>query len=522
MLRKLILIGLIAMRCWAQVKLGAIVAEGEALSPQGDRVAFSWCRGEFSDECGVSVRDVHGVGRLVLFEKGEHPHDLQWSPDGKWIAFLDYGNHSGVTLLVVSAGGGEAKRIDQIAWRYCWTADSKGFITTHTEDPDNSETPIGLRAVDLSGQVVGVIAREGTAPALSPDGSLLAFVRDEAIFVQPLGPAYQPIGISRRVAEQGNRGEGPIWIKGGKELLFSVAEPNPLRRVSIEEGSVPMVLSGIGDRTEVKSLTSDGAGRVAATLETSDRGLYRMDLRARSLRMERVRAVFHTEREFEVSPDGRKVAYISNGDLWISALGGSQARRLVGMARGLGQPLWSPDGTSIVFAESVGFGHGDDRTEIYIVGAAGGEPKRLLPSRDDFFPLRRSRDGNWLDLERTLQAAGEPLRREEWRLNLASNEVQPMLPTDRSGDGLVTDKLKRQIGHTFATGESVVYYPERLRGGGQMARMMRMNLATAKVEPIALLDFIPGTLQLSWDGLTLYATSDAPATTSRVIVEGLP
>jgi dipeptidyl aminopeptidase/acylaminoacyl peptidase len=53
------------------------------------------------------------------------------------------------------------------------------------------------------------------------------------------------------------------------------------------------------------------------------------------------------------SPDGRRVAYMSGGQLWIVAADGSGAKKLTDLSAGVSGPVWSPTGDRIAFVSSV-------------------------------------------------------------------------------------------------------------------------------------------------------------------------
>ena len=67
------------------------------------------------------------------------------------------------------------------------------------------------------------------------------------------------------------------------------------------------------------------------------------------------------------------IVFAHGGSLWIVPREGGDARRLVvgdpGMASG---PLFSPDGSLVAFT-----GNFDANEDVYVVPAAGGEPRRL-------------------------------------------------------------------------------------------------------------------------------------------------
>ncbi|PYP49223.1 MAG: hypothetical protein DMD39_12425, partial [Gemmatimonadetes bacterium] len=53
------------------------------------------------------------------------------------------------------------------------------------------------------------------------------------------------------------------------------------------------------------------------------------------------------------SPDGKRVAYITNGQLWIADASGGNARQISNVSGGAGGPVWSPTGDRIAFVTGV-------------------------------------------------------------------------------------------------------------------------------------------------------------------------
>ena len=88
-----------------------------------------------------------------------------------------------------------------------------------------------------------------------------------------------------------------------------------------------------------------------------------------------------------ISPDGKLVAYVRNGDIWVQQIDGSGLIRITDNPAGNSGPEFSPDGMQVAFRSERAGG------AIYIAPALGGEARELVPQgrRPRFSP-----DGRWL------------------------------------------------------------------------------------------------------------------------------
>ena len=93
-------------------------------------------------------------------------------------------------------------------------------------------------------------------------------------------------------------------------------------------------------------------------------------------------------RQSAISPDGSTVAFVYQGDIWLVPSAGGTARQLTTNPAHDTEPLWSADGTTVVFAS-----YRENQKDIWAVAASGGKPVRLTDFGGVETPLAVSPDG---------------------------------------------------------------------------------------------------------------------------------
>ena len=264
----------------------ALDASGESVelasAPEGSVQAPVWLR----DGQGVvyqdNTRQIVLGGRAVTEGEDVFPFPVSWLPDGSFVYTADG------RPRIRDATGSNPRDVAFSA-------------SLALERPSSSNKDHGFASSDPR-PVRGIFS-----PVLSPDGSRVAFVALNDLWVMEIG--QPPVQLTDDTFVEWV----PSWSPDGRELFFS------------------------SDR--------HGGGRP---------DLYAVELQSRAVRRVSVtpdsRMVFPT-----LSPDGRSFAYVHGGEqsLWVHDIASGRARRVAeqAYASNVGKPTWSPDGRTLALAD---------------------------------------------------------------------------------------------------------------------------------------------------------------------------
>ena len=168
-------------------------------------------------------------------------------------------------------------------------------------------------------------------PAWAPDGTKIAFERNNNIFVKDTST-----GQAVRFTED-SLANGPAWSADGTKIAFA----------SFRDGDQEIYIMNSSDGSEVTKLTDNQNHDVHPTW----------------------------------SPDGTKIVFERDFDIWIMDADGTDQKNLTGSpSLSEYEPDWSPDGTRIVFEKwggDLGF-----QTDIISIKADGSELVNLTKTPD--------------------------------------------------------------------------------------------------------------------------------------------
>ncbi len=374
---------------------GEEITSYPAITRDGRTIAYVTERG--ANDAQLYLRDLNSFEpRVVAGSSGAR--QPFFSPDGKWIAFFAQGQ-----LQKAEVSGGAPVRLTEAAYPFGGTWNDNDTI---------------IYAASLGSGLLRISASGGSPESLTkPDGAAQGYAH---VFPQTL-PGGRSVLFTMWGQVQGSKvmsldsGQSDLILRGqnfaaatfqatggssGRLLLsdqvagiraapFDVAHPVPT-------SADTSVLTNVNYEVETESVgwlaVSNTGTAVYATGNPSRASLVWVD---RTGKIESLGTEQQKYREASLSLDGHKAVVRDGLDLWIHDLQrGTRSRLTSGTGSNI-LPLWSRDGTRIVFASNRG---GD--WDIYTQPADGALPAEALLKRPhDQFPLALLADGTLLYTE---------------------------------------------------------------------------------------------------------------------------
>jgi tricorn protease len=380
-------------------------ARHPAISPDGKQIAFSYMG-------DIWLVPTEGGKAYRLTDNVAYEREPIWSPDGQWLAFTSnrFGNND---VFIMKPQGGTPIQLtfhsgDDVATDF--TPDSRWVIFRSSRASSSS-----LYKVPVTGgnelPVLETYWNWAYHARISPDGRSVLFsegmengfwwrrgyrgANTAKLWIKELDGT-----VAKKIVDDSSNAFWPDWSLDGSRLYF----------VSDRKSGVYNIWTAARDGSDVKSVTQfkqgdvrwmSMAARAPMAAYEKDFGVWVTNVQTGDSRRVPIDApaenkenrTFFVENapvsEFQVSPDGKKIAAVVRGDIFVLSSDGGYARNVTNSPWRERNVDWDKDSRNIVFVSDV-----NASPDLYIVSALGNDkPRRLTVSAEDENSPQFSPDG---------------------------------------------------------------------------------------------------------------------------------
>jgi Tol biopolymer transport system component/C-terminal processing protease CtpA/Prc len=348
-----------------------------AISPDGSTVVFTY-RGD--------LYRVPASGGVATQLTTHAAHDFMpvWSRDGRQIAFAS-DRHGNFDVFVMPVQGGEARRLTVHSadeYPYAFSADGKGVVygASRLDAAESRLFPSGaqpeLYQVSIEGgRPAQLLTTPAEAVAVSEDGRLMVYEdrkggenawrkHQTSSVARDLWVYDVASGTHRKLTTFAGEDRNPVFADGGSAVYY-LSEQNGTMNVH------RMAVSG-GASTQVTRFTKGGPVRFLSranngTLAFAQGGdLYTMAPNGEPRRVpvtivgdaavnrESVVTFSSGAREAVLSPNGKEVAFIYRGDVFVASVSGGTTKQVTRTPEVETGVTFSPDGSTLLYASERG------------------------------------------------------------------------------------------------------------------------------------------------------------------------
>jgi Tol biopolymer transport system component/C-terminal processing protease CtpA/Prc len=316
-----------------------------------------------------------------------------WSNDGKQIAFASdrYGNFD---IFVIPAEGGEAKRLTYYStpeYPYSFTNDNKSVIfgSTRLDDASNRNYPTSsqpeLYKVSVNaGRVEQIITTPAEDVKLSKNGQYLIYHDKKGGETQWRKHHVSSItrdiwiydtktGKHRKITTFAGEDRTPVFTDNDKAFYYLSEESGSfnVHKMSVEGGKSIQISSFKKHPVRFLSMANNGTlcysydGELYTQQENAKPEKINITITADAKsNNERVVSVNGGARELAISPNGKEVAFIFRGEVFVSAVEGGTTKRITNTPEQERSVSFSPDGKYLLYASERGNSWKIYQTEI--------------------------------------------------------------------------------------------------------------------------------------------------------------
>jgi Tol biopolymer transport system component/DNA-binding winged helix-turn-helix (wHTH) protein len=399
-----------------------------SISPDGNKVAFSWGLGGPASNWDIYVKSFGAGEPQRLTTDPARDSAPAWSPDGRQIAFVRSNRTmkgtSADVIVIPTAGGVERTVItmsvpdvgSQPIRDLDWAPDGQWIAVSGRGQPSAND-PGGIWLVALDGELRRPLTNPPSdgrdhRPAFSPDRTRLAFLRTAgrpggartSVQVLSLSPDLMAVGPPTGVTFEEEQSVGLAWTPDGRGLVFSSLPGtygrSVLKRISVTAGTDESTREAgpLAFGQGAMEVSVAASGRVVYSASFRDSAIWKLPLASltdRAVAMPLLSTPFDEENP-DYSPDGKRLTFGSTRsgvqEIWIANADGSSALQMTSIGGAhTANPRWSLDGQTILFNS-----RREGSNDLYVLRVDTRELRRLTDDPADEIRPRWSRHGHWI------------------------------------------------------------------------------------------------------------------------------
>jgi Tol biopolymer transport system component len=365
-------------------------------SPDGKYIAYDAPQVKDADQRDVyvHVRETQSTSLLV-----QHPSDdrlLGWSPDGKYVLFTSDRRGTKDAWLIAVAGVQPHGDPMLVRSDISGLGDGVGFTRTGAfffsnwgQSLDIYSTRLDIQTGKLLSQPVeaaGSYVGSNWGPDFSRDGKSLAYVNGKGgIVIQSLETTEKKLIKSDAEIRRSGRMYPLRWTSDGKAFVSTGVDRQGrkgLLRIDSFTGQTTLLVESDSAMMPPFDLSPDGK-KIYYISDPLGSSLFVWDSESGQKRQLVGKDVW----SLAVSPNSEQLAYFSSSDLdepkglFVMPSAGGEPKLVVEAADNRGAVTWSPDGRQLLYAiasvSSAGEGLTKLKYELWHVSSQGGEPQQL-------------------------------------------------------------------------------------------------------------------------------------------------
>lgn len=345
-----------------------------AISPDGKSIVFSY-KGD--------LYKVSASGGTAIPLTLHEAHDFMpvWSHDGKSIAFASnrYGNFD---VFVIPAEGGEPVRITYNSsndYPYDFSPDDKKVIFGSAREISNKNVRFysprlfqNLYSASVTGGKPLLISEAGIENAHYNNSGNLIIFQDRKGYEDPWRK-HHTSAVTRDIwvmdVKNARYKKVSDFIGEDREPVFA-ADDNYFYYLSEKNGTQNLYKAALANPSSTQQLTSFNNHPVRHLSRSNDNTIcftwngeiytlkegttpkkvnitINADERTNS---EKILPIMGGATEFEVSPNGKEIAFIFRGEVFVTSVEGNQTKRITNTPQQERMVTWSPDSKKIIYA----------------------------------------------------------------------------------------------------------------------------------------------------------------------------